>query len=1475
MGAQWKVFRLIGFCITLSFFSYLTVIAYAQGAEVVGKVPTSRSLPLPAEELDGATCPKIASGNISICGTVKTAETSILDLEDWKVEQAGIPIEGATVAVYLGVERYRLKLEGDIGFNKYPDTNTTGEIMGKISGLYTYNITNADGEFVVIAPRGLGTKDGMAFIGFFCGTKLKDLYMIDTSQTIPRMPISLSCDPEVLPSAINSVPAPPFIDYIDRDRSLSCDQGFGTGEYGATDTQEKVIEFNVIKKRVDDTYLGNLIIQIVETESGYVLTEDLYPERLPEKNEQLSKKDVEGLSHSSMGYSLQSISSLNCGTGGCYEAPPPKMEFAEDSEMMKCEVIRSCNDFPRPPYCKGPLVELQGLNEWEPAWEYLMEMNPDMPVCYGLKKPLLIANIRQKLVNAILGAFGLRLENGQIISDAAGADEIAGIFEVLNLSLGDIDFEIGDLGIPEMIQGTDLYSSINNALEEGITSKLVSIAETISTFSPHGPDNTWQESYRNWLVGIAETLGNSTTKFISETENDVLVSFQSIVTNIANNIVDNIMSGMTDSADVSTIQSNIQTLFGGGFSVDTLISIFYPASVGDPNFKRSILLTPVGADVYQGIESIIDDLRLRETAIRSDLEIDIEDMCTAVSGFVTGNVDIEIAGYDIISFSGFSLACDAVLPRLAYGSTLDTVLVEQLYIPFADIINPSELHTYETMHNFNFEDIYKSLLGTVNDVTGDIAENLFNIPISALENANNSLDLLNTTTEGKINTILTGLQQKLNEVLEEFADPEEEWDVVTLEEIQRPDWNLLYSSIQDMIDGFTFENLLLPGVTLGQARDALTKLQKDYRYFPYSMLANWKPNTSLLNAFENRPINDPYVNNPAFSDMCNLTDGEQGRELTSARFGTSRPNLGDYPFKSCYKAVLPPDDTYSVERALWTTTNNLLPPEVGGPTIAKFYGPDEVIGQEMSTDGSTMEINTGLESVKVGKGYWRLGVMNTLCNQGKLNSDGEEYNIMAIKGREQDMDLEPTFTFEYLQKYGYLDPINAPTKYSSMYEWARTEDYPWASGYKFRSTEAEPPEGLYRFMGKYFGDTAGLKGGTTNSLLKDLYTYFPLAQENFEGLNSVGGPCLSENEREEELPGTPYFNDAGVLVFDTYTVIVRDFTYTCAGTVEYPLITDISPSKLVGADTMYGTWGMLFSFLGPTNYGNNRFHVANAYVIDTKAQNTVEHEKDIYPGLGIKMFNEGPGEVYYFDQVRALTVPNMADGVNLNHPKVVGGLMKGKEDTVDLWKKILELSNASGACGICSVNDRYAGLEPVLEAAGMQHQVPAPLLAALIEGEGAYPSTFSLDQVKNMSVTEGPTMPDCYDSIPGAQGIFGWLSVWFEPYKNAVRKLDSQRSRISKCNLLDAAYATAQTLQSDTPTQKTPGSCGTAWEDTIVDETTGEEMPLIKSKIMHYTCGYPQPEWIDYEEKLAFCKSAVVKNYVDYAYALYDSFKCY
>lgn len=224
----------------------------------------------------------------------------------------------------------------------------------------------------------------------------------------------------------------------------------------------------------------------------------------------------------------------------------------------------------------------------------------------------------------------------------------------------------------------------------------------------------------------------------------------------------------------------------------------------------------------------------------------------------------------------------------------------------------------------------------------------------------------------------------------------------------------------------------------------------------------------------------------------------------------------------------------------------------------------------------------------------------------------------------------------------------------------------WAAGYKFRTDESwypGPPSKPTTFMDLEL-DPDHYIGPEITGKYVTIYSGYPVNQQTWGTM--VG--CGSEIECPDELDNSGSGGSGGVGTTNPsipWCTGTRTVKYSCKSDVEAELKSSIASNRLQGGDSMYGTWGMLLSFFEPTIdtedcTENGRCFVGNPFVIDTHAQ--FEKDKGMLTGLGKKVLEEGPGEVYYFDQLRALaTGPDYLDKDDLdkpiyNEPHLIGDL---------------------------------------------------------------------------------------------------------------------------------------------------------------------------------------------------------------------------
>lgn len=493
-------------------------ISYATGATptLERNPPPVRTISLPdVPNIVSGTCPdNLIENHISICGTAKTIDINTKD----GVENVQEAISGATVAVYLGA-KYAQGVDDNGEYLRFAtlrsDPNNTGEIAGMIEGLYTYTITNDTGQFIIPAPKGKGT-NGMLFLAFFCGEDLKDLYMLDSSRTLTNFNVSLACRPNVTPASREEatafgssirIPAPPSVNYIDRLTYRNCEDKNDVGNEGDSEEYDKTISIPLYREDLDDSRVGAEVRQEVTAEC--VLVEDVYDEygnpvwglgdlnygtftfmndngkEVPPTTTELSRRDLEGFTHSSLGYSLQAISSLNCGTSGCYDTRAPKKGSADntnDTTYLPSAMVALCNTSPFPPLrCKGPAIELAEPGEWTRSYYDQRRVNiyNDTLLFNNLGNIVLPQyGVGGQYIRNILRAWGLPLSVYDSITWRPGDDGDLLWEQLRNLPVEYVDMilalfdELGNLIFTPITRGWEMFP-YSTVLNYDINKKLV------------------------------------------------------------------------------------------------------------------------------------------------------------------------------------------------------------------------------------------------------------------------------------------------------------------------------------------------------------------------------------------------------------------------------------------------------------------------------------------------------------------------------------------------------------------------------------------------------------------------------------------------------------------------------------------------------------------------------------------------------------------------------------------------------------------------------------------------------------------------------------------------------------------------------------------------------------------------------------------------------------------------------------------
>lgn len=142
---------------------------------------------------------------------------------------------------------------------------------------------------------------------------------------------------------------------------------------------------------------------------------------------------------------------------------------------------------------------------------------------------------------------------------------------------------------------------------------------------------------------------------------------------------------------------------------------------------------------------------------------------------------------------------------------------------------------------------------------------------------------------------------------------------------------------------------------------------------------------------------------------------------------------------------------------------------------------------------------------------------------------------------------------------------------------------------------------------------------------------------------------------------------------------------------------------------------------------------------------------------------------------------------------------------------ITEMANANvgGECGVCN-SDLGELARGILTTAGETFHVSAGAIWATMLHEGGdwpeYLGQFTDENVLKWSLPEwcgGEPMPRCFNEEEATQPPFGWIRLWFylgdgpDALWTAVQTVDpsrNSRDRVSRCNFMDAAFATAKAL---------------------------------------------------------------------------------
>jgi hypothetical protein len=332
-------------------------------------------------------------------------------------------------------------------------------------------------------------------------------------------------------------------------------------------------------------------------------------------------------------------------------------------------------------------------------------------------------------------------------------------------------------------------------------------------------------------------------------------------------------------------------------------------------------------------------------------------------------------------------------------------------------------------------------------------------------------------------------------------------------------------------------------------------------------------------------------------------------------------------------------------------------------------------------------------------------------------------------------------TFSILKKIFILSLIMVFCQGSA---YALDEYYDWASGYKVRSAESMDWETFFKLQPITGGGFVGPQ---------PLMSRWQVHQGNWTSTfpqcrDYKDPPCDSEGRASQ----------SGWL-----------FTYTCDGDVSWNLQASEDARDLIGGDTMYGSWSMLFSYFPPVLDEKNcsqfgRCFVGNAFILDTKAQK--EESPDRMWALGVKGLVEGPGDVFFFDQVRAMTQPPKDYAFEYNNPYLVGDTVPGSPVYSGACDGVL-FGNQVGSRDVLAytqtafdseVIEHLPDVLPAYAAAQEATGIPCEILAGIHYVEGGNDPTKSLwdgGALHGANLTEDAifTAEEIRDSL---DGVHGW-----------------------------------------------------------------------------------------------------------------------
>lgn len=212
---------------------------------------------------------------------------------------------------------------------------------------------------------------------------------------------------------------------------------------------------------------------------------------------------------------------------------------------------------------------------------------------------------------------------------------------------------------------------------------------------------------------------------------------------------------------------------------------------------------------------------------------------------------------------------------------------------------------------------------------------------------------------------------------------------------------------------------------------------------------------------------------------------------------------------------------------------------------------------------------------------------------------------------------------------------------------------------------------------------------------------------------------------------------------------------------------------------------------------------------------------------------------------------------------ISGGMCATSTSCGDWESKLIE---SGGACGVCNT-DLGPLAQKILASAGTAFGVPASNIYAVMKHEGgdwpAFQGQFTDENVRKWSNSidcGGEPMPSCNNDSDASQAPFGFLKKWFylgngtSSLWTAVQLIDPSRDtteKVSRCNFLDAAYATAKALKQGSSMTVSGPSCGPYSFDSV---QPGSCSSWTDAKVAQSQVGYagqcpnnPQYETVPYK----------------------------